>query len=630
MTVFEINNMNADDLCDKMTFIEIFKSESLFDQQELEEAATERAKTLGIEKKYARLLKAFKAELKKSMSNPATAAEEFISYKGRDYSLGGWIISNGSIARYSEKWGYTYACTHMILIVKRLKNLETKKEKAVIAFDRDGWEEIVVSKPTICSNAKIVALSEYGVQVNSETAKPLVKYLADMEAANDVELVNSTSKYGWHGEDFIPYDKRVLFDADSQFKSLNDSLEPKGSYDVWLNLVKEIRKYSHIHYETQLFMAGAVASVLVRMTSSLPFILNIWGGSGGGKTVSLMVATSIWADPAEGRYLVDALSTQNAFEVREDILNDLPLMIDDFSKVSKRFGDDFSELIYMITSGKGKSRSNLDLGLNPMKTWGNTCLSNMERPLIGDNLKGGQVNRVLDFEMEEGHIFGGNGIHFSGNYVAETVKSNYGFAGEKIITIIKNLGSESIKKLLDKNYKMIKKIGEEQEKNIEDKQVLSFALLLTGDYVLEKIFNDGIYIDVDKCIAQLKTADDVQETNRVYDYIMDTVEQNIKKFEDDDNYHGEIWGFIRDGYVNIIPKVFNKIAIDGNFSPKAFFSWADREHLLRKSDKGRFQYIARRNSTESPKRYYSLLINKDDVDKDGFMKVDDSDGDIPF
>ena len=627
MTTIEIYDMDAVTLCDKMTFIGIFDSESQFEQAQLEETALERATKLGIEKKFTRLLKAFKAELKKSMTGNAASVEKSISYKGHEYSLGGWTLSNGGICHYSERWGYVYACPHQILMVKRLKNLETKKEKAVIAFDRDGWTEIVVPKSMICSNSKIVALSDYGVLLSSESAKPLVRYLADMEAANDIELVNSTSKYGWHDGEFIPYDKKVAFDADSQFKSLNDSLEPKGSYETWTNLVKEIRRYSHVHYETQLFMAGAVASVLVRMTSALPFILNIWGGSGGGKTVALMVAASIWADPSEGRFMVDALSTQNAFEVREDILNDLPLLIDDFSKVSKRFGDDFSELIYMITSGKGKSRSNLDLGLNPMKTWGNACLSNMERPLIDDNLKGGQVNRVLDFEMDEGKIFGGNGIPLTGNYVAETVKANYGFAGKKIIEIIKGIGRESIKELLDKNYKKIKKIGEEQEKNIEDKQVLSFALILTGDYVLEKIFNDGIYIDVDKCITQLKTADDVQETNRVYDYIMDTVEQNIKKFEDDDNYHGEIWGFIRDGYVNIIPKVFNRIAIDGNFSVKAFCHWADKANLLRKSDKNRFQFIGRRNSSEGTKRYYSLLMHKDDVDADGFMKVD---GDIPF
>lgn len=319
--------------------------------------------------------------------------------------------------------------------------------------------------------------------------------------------------------------------------------------------------------------------------------------------------------------MTDALSTQNAFEVREDILNDLPLLIDDFSKVSKRFGDDFSELIYMITSGKGKSRSNIDLGLNPMKTWSNVCLSNMERPLIGDNLKGGQVNRVLDFEMEDGKIFGDNGIPLTGNYVAETVKSNYGYAGREIIKIIKEMGSESIKKQLKSYYDLIKKEGEKQEKSIEDKQVLSFSLVLVGDYILEKLFNDGIYLDLEKCIYQLKTSDDVQETQRVYEYILDTVEQNIKKFEIDDNYHGEIWGFIKDGYVNINPKIFNKIAEDGNFSVKAFCHWADRTGLLRHT-KGKFQYVGRRSADESPKRYYSLLMDKDGIDDDGFMKAD--------
>ena len=57
--------------------------------------------------------------------------------------------------------------------------------------------------------------------------------------------------------------------------------------------------------------------------------------------------------------------------------------------------------------------------LNKVKTWQNTILSNMERPLATETMKGGAINRILDFEMQDGYIFK------NGNAVVEILKDNY-------------------------------------------------------------------------------------------------------------------------------------------------------------------------------------------------------------
>ena len=45
----------------------------------------------------------------------------------------------------------------------------------------------------------------------------------------------------------------------------------------------------------------------------------------------------------------------------------------------------------------------MNLGLNKPTTWQN-ILTNIERPLAAETMRGGAVNRILDFEME-GSVF---------------------------------------------------------------------------------------------------------------------------------------------------------------------------------------------------------------------------------
>ena len=72
-------------------------------------------------------------------------------------------------------------------------------------------------------------------------------------------------------------------------------------------------------------LAASFASVLVPLLGGLPFIVDLWGETEGGKTVTLMVAASVWADPAENKYIGDFKTTDTALESRADMLNHLRL-----------------------------------------------------------------------------------------------------------------------------------------------------------------------------------------------------------------------------------------------------------------------------------------------------------------
>lgn len=617
MTQESIKVLTKEQLYDKNTLLEIFQEKYESDKELLLIALEARAEELRCKTDISKLIKAFKRDAKEiARSNHQNNITMFGHING-ELNCGNWIADNNGI-RILTFLGEKMACYHPILPVERLFNIETKTEKITLAYLRDDeWKEITVDKGLIASSTKIVKLADYGVAVTSESSKAMVQFLCDIENMNQIPIKNSTSKFGWHGEEFIPFDRSIVFDDESRFKELTESLKERGSYDIWLDMARKIRKNKK-HYEPQLYMAASFASVLLKKLNMLPFIVNLWGSTGKGKTVAMMLAASIWANPSENKYITDSYSTQNAFEIRLDILNHLPLMMDDLSKVRDKLNDNFTDLIYLLCSGKGKDRSNVDLGLNKVKTWQCTILSNMERPLAAETMRGGAINRILDFEMQDGYIFE------SGNAVVEILSDNYGFAGPRFVDYLKGIPYETLQIKRREFEKLIKEEAEKQGSVKEEKQILPLSVLLLADKIAtDLIFDDGIYLDIPTMVANLKDVNEVSEGRRAYDTIIDYVKVNINRFSDVNNV-GECWGFIEDCYVNINPAVLKNIANRENFSVKAFCSWAKKENLL-KSNNDRSQNVIKRNGHAT--RFYTIRLEPEEkgpetlenTDEDGFQ-----------
>lgn len=589
--------MDKDQLLEKSTVLLVLEANSELERQQQVNDYLERCRQLKIKTEATKLVSACKKDLKEAQKQLTVNNTTHFGYGETELNCGMWVADMSGVKAFSDKGGFRLACYHPILPVERLFNLETKTEKIKLAYFRDNkWKDIIVDKDLIASNSKIVKLSSYGIAVTSESSKNLVSYLADVENLNTITISKSTSKLGWNDTDFIPFDESIKFDDESRFKDLIDSIKAIGSEDVWLELVKKIRTNT-FHYEPQLMMAASFASVLVKKLNMLPFIVNLWGKTGGGKTVTLMLACSIWADPGEGRYITDSYATQNAFEVRLDILNNLPLLMDDLSKVRDKLNDGFTDLIYLLCSGKGKERSNIDLGLNKSKTWSNTIISNMERPLANETMRGGAINRIIDVEMAGGDIY------TNANAVVETLKGNYGFAGAKFVSLVKDLDINYISNLRKHYEQVIKEEAQKQNSIKEEKQIMPMSLILAADKIAtDYLFEDGIYLDVPTMVRQLKDVEDVSEGKRAYEAIIDYSAMYRNKFTESD-YSLESWGFIKDGYININPAAMRRIAQEQNFSVKAFCAWAKENDVLKTNNKKNQQVLKINGSFQ---RFYSI------------------------
>lgn len=622
-----LNDYDKNTIVSRELIEEIFDNEDEIERSYMIADCSLRAKDLGVLAIFKKLITE-RSRIQKSIDKYSARQPnyqqnqnmtEFSIPPEKDYQnmlCGSWVANEMGIVSYNVMGLEQRACHHPILPVRRLSNIETSDEKITLAFKRDYiWREITVDKDVISSASKITALSSKGISVTSENAKYLVRYLNDVENMNAdaIELSTSTSKLGWHGTEFIPFDSDIVFDGDTRFKDLFKAIHTKGNEDKWLKCVRGIRSDNRM--ETKMLLAASFASVLVKVIGCLPFFVDLWGETEGGKSVALMLAASVWANPDESQYIGDYKSTDVALEVRADVLNNLPVLLDDTSNATKKIVDDFENIIYRLCSGKGKSRSNKDLGTNRENNWKTCFITNGERPLSGYVNQGGAINRIIEIEA-------GNHIFKNPQKTVDILKANYGFAGRRFVEVVREIGKDEIKRMYDEICEQLFQQDKMQ------KQAMSLACILLADKIAtERIFEDGQYISIDDAKKCLIDRTELSENERCYRYIMDKVAMNGQRFDDETNC--EKWGVIENGYIIFFNQAFSELCNLGGFSKKTFLSWANRKGILQMQN-GQYTKVKKINGNT----HRCVWIKLDDgikTEENGFISVEEcGQEELPF
>lgn len=619
--MIEIDKLDGQTILEDSVFVELFEIQDPIEKSRRKIQLQRMAKSLNVKADFDELLRGYSQadrEMKRQARDKRTLCtlDNYTNFSGPYDTMycGMWIANDSGIYAQTSGGIEETVCYHPILPIERLKNLETGEEQIKLAYKRNGkWDEIIVPKTMITSANKIVALSSRGVAVTSENARLLVKYLADVENGNDgyIDVQYSTSKLGWNGKDFIPYDTEIIFDGDSRFKNVFDSILEHGSYETWLNHVKELRAAGRV--EVKFLLAASFASVLVQIIGGLPFFVDLWGETEGGKTVSLMVAASVWANPDEARYIGDFKTTDVALEAKADMLNHLPMFLDDTSKTSARIRDNFEGIVYDLCSGKGKSRSNKELGVNRENRWRNVMICNGERPLSSYVNQGGAINRILEIEC-------GEKVYEDPQRTANIVKMNYGHAGKEFIQVIKELGSDSIREI-QKEFQSRLFDSEKMQK-----QSISLSIILTADKIAtDCIFKDNQYISLEEAKEVLSDRNEISDNERCYRYLLDKIAMNGQRFDKDTSC--EKWGILEPDYAILYNQAFSDLCESGRFSKKAFLSWASKNGVIQTDNKGNPTKLKKINSKAS--RCVFLRLNPE-ADKDGFSPVEYEQEELPF
>ena len=580
-----VNELKESDILSEDLLIELFSIQNNFDHEKKRQEIEARAAELKVKSAFNKLYSSYKKDIRNEIA--ISDRESYVlQFKDQpELRSGIWrATEEGGIWTLGEK-GKIYACSHPIYPAAILVNIETRICKINLMFKvRGKWNSVLIDRKVIASKNTIVSLANNGIRVTSENAGALVQFLSDIESLNedDIPELMSTSRLGWVNGSFMPYEQSVIFDNEDNLRSIFEAIHTEGSYKVWRKCICDERKNKRI--ELLIYLAASFASVLVEPLGILPFVVDLWGGTGKGKTVALMCAASIWADPNEGEYITDAKSTQNSIEIRLGALNSLPMIIDDMAQIKNKM-DDFASLIYMLCSGSSKGRATKEGGIKKTYSWKNCALTNAEHSLISETMQGGAVNRVIDVECANKDIFQ------NAHEVADTIRHNFGYAGEEFVEKIKEMPEEEIQEMYKRYFELLITESESIGAEKEQKQLIPMAAILTADELSEKfIFKDGIRLDLGECLGLLKNKNDVSEGIRTYNFLIETIGSNSYRFEEpvsDLPERFERWGkFIGSDKVAIISRHFDRIIEEANSQPKAFLSWAKSVGIIDMDNRG--------------------------------------------
>lgn len=489
-----------------------------------------------------------------------------------ELNAGDWEADDSGIF---NKNGYNdeVACPHPIMPVERLVNIDTGEEKLQLAFRKGTiWRKIIVSKTVLASSNKVTELAGSGIAVTSQNARAFIQYISDMENMNYylIPEKKSIGRFGYiPDEGFSPFVDGLIFDGDANFKAMFQTVRSRGSETKWLETAADVREMSTT---AKIILAASFASVLLEPLNCLPFFVHLWGvDSGTGKTVALMVAASVWGDPAVGAYVKTFDGTVVGMEKTAAFLNNLPFCLDELQLAKDSKGRTTFD-VYKLAQGVGRTRGNRSGGVDLTPTWRNCILTTGESPLTGTASGAGAVNRVIDIECKSAQAVIKDGMRISG-----AVKRNYGFAGRKFV---ERLYQPGVIDQVSERYRELFRILSDRD-TTEKQAMAAAAIILADELACQWIFSGQQPLTIEQVSEFLASKAAVSAGDRGYKYLCDWVTQNSNKLcGRSENPNIEVLGALEDGRAYIIRSVFERILQDAGYSTAAMISYLKQSNLI--------------------------------------------------
>lgn len=506
----------------------------------------------------------------------------------------GFKLTEEGIFILDEKSGiYNRFCRTPVIISKRLVSIETNEEKSEIAFLKDKkWYKQIVQRSTLFQNRTIIQLSDIGINVTSENAKLLVKFLGALldENMDLIEISKSVTQMGWHGDKFLPYlAADIVVDVDLNSSKWVNAYHKLGKYEDWIEHMRKCRE----NYIFRFILAASFAAPLLKVMNHRIFMIHNWGNTRFGKTAALKAALSVWGDP-EG-LMGNFNATRVGLEKMASFFTDLPLGIDE-KQVAGNKQDFIESLVYMLSLGKSKVRGTKSGGVQNSSSWRSIILTTGEEPIIASNSQGGVNTRVVEiygapFEDEK-----------AARKMHEITGKNYGFAGEKFLSALMNRDEFSldIRDLYDtfcREYEGCVKAG----MHISNVALISMTDVLVSEIVFNEIRETALNSAQNMGFKLLGELTEQQEdvNDKAYEFIREWAISNKNQFDEDAKQR---YGFLDGRTFYIFPSVLEEALTKRNFSYRKTMRALGEKGLIGRSYTGSrvmYSVVKRYNSGTS-------------------------------
>ena len=469
-----------------------------------------------------------------------------------------------------------------ILPIAIMDNVDAGVQKVQIGiWDLGRWKKIVVEREVLTNSGKIIKLANQGVPVGTDNSRLMAQYFNDLLAEYDKKIPRNPARsvMGWVEQDekrlFMPYEAGIDFDGEDSYKYLYDAIKQRGTLQEWVDYCLPHR----LCIEIRLVMAAAFASPLIELVGENPFVMHLWGGTGTAKTVSLLIAASIYGDPKPGKLVRTMDMTANAMRGTAAFLNSIPFCGDELQTIKSKWNGSYDQLIMQITEGidRGRMRYN---SIEDIKSWKCSFLFTGEEPCVKAGSGGGVANRVIQIEVSKKLVD-------DGNAVANFFRTHFGTAGPEYIGALQS-GLFDIDGIYRSYFSDLIKT------DTTDKQAGAMALMLTGDKIAHDVFwPDEPEMTTDMVVQYLASARQVDVSERAYQYACGVVSENSCNFT---NSSRIVWGQANeDGTVYINRSVLARILTDAGYDFEACKkAWERNGYLLKRCD-GRFSHSVKLN-----------------------------------
>ena len=573
-------SLDRADLISEDFLLKLIQIDDPVQQQRAESLAMFRASDLSIKREFDKNLKAARIKL----AQERKGNENVTNFTGQPLALrcGDWIADDEGIRRMTAKgnngdFTYQWASRIPTLPTGILVNAETGEERIRLDFYKAGkWSNVTADRSDVASKNRIVNLANNGLEVTTDNAQYLVKYISECVTENPADMPRETfiDHFGWTEDGgFAPYIDGLTIDAGPTGDALVNAIKQKGTLDEWLKIVRPLMDNTYL----RLTVAASLAAPLLEIIKGLPYVFHLWGGTGSGKTVGIMVAASVWGNPQFGAMVRTMNMTDNALVGIASTLRNIPFFGDELQTIKDRFNG-YDRLLYRITEKTGRARMTADRRVEKPETWNTGFIFTGEEPVTGENSGGGVKNRVIEIECD-------GPVVEHGNQVVRAINEHYGTLGPEYI---KKALQVDVRAAYDGTFQELMKLG------TTDKQAMTMALLMVADdifriYFLKSEIPGLMPADVAPFLLSKKQVD---VSERAYSAVVDWIAENTDKFfvaHEDDAEHrdcdGRIWGGRTGNEVSVNKSVLMRFMAEEGFNFTAVKKkWAATGKILTRPD----------------------------------------------
>lgn len=461
-----------------------------------------------------------------------------------------------------------------IVVEAKFWHASENTEKIIISNGKDKEHTF---ESDILTTRNLPSLIKYGYSINES-------YIRDLSYALQLmrDELPTSDLYDGSGIIETPHGYIVMVDTVytskqyDQLASLDpivDSaylLEPKGTFKDWLNMyINEVK--GHLLLELAVvFGISALVTAFLKHKHEVEFAgltFSFTGQSSTGKSTAAALAVSVAGNPTKGNQTLFRSwnATRNALEGYLSNNFGIPIVFDELSSATFK---DTTGLLYSITEGQGRQRSNVHGEVKTPKNWGTSVISTSEYSIFNDSAQNDGL-RVRTIEINERFTKDAT----NSDNIKKAVALNYGHVLPLVAKYLINRENEVIQWFQEEHHWFNEALKNETN-NTGIRMFKRYAVITTSAKILDRV----LATDID--IAKIRdyfidyhghTVSERSLADKAIEVITQFVAQNRGKFSDDTALKNMIENYgliaLKDEYieVKIIASVFKNMLIENHF-----------------------------------------------------------------